>query len=93
MRADMGEILTAEEVAKYLKTSPDTIKRLARAGRIPAVKIGRAWRFRRGDVEAPFDEAAADSALVEELERRMDSTSEDELIPWERVKAESEKLP
>lgn len=89
----MGEILTTEEVAKYLKTSPDTIKRLARAGRIPGVKIGRAWRFRRADVEAPFDEAAADRALVEELERRMDSTSEDEFTPWEQVRAESEKLP
>ena len=89
----MSEILTTEEAAQYLKTSPDTIKRLARAGRIPGVKIGRAWRFRRRDIDAPFEEALADQALVAELGRRMASASEDELIPWEQVKAESDRLP
>ena len=89
----MSEILTTQEAAQYLKTSPDTIKRLARTGRIPGVKIGRSWRFRRGDIDAPFDEALADQALVAELDRRMESTAEDEFIPWEQVKAESEKLP
>jgi len=89
----MSEILTTEEAAQYLRTSPDTIKRLARTGRIPAVKFGRAWRFRKRDIEAPFDEALADQALVAELERRMDSTADDDFIPWEQVKAESERLP
>jgi len=89
----MSEILTTEEAAQYLKTSPDTIKRLARTGRIPGVKFGRAWRFRKRDIEAPFDEVLADQTLVAELEKRMDSTKEDEFIPWEQVKAESERLP
>jgi len=93
MRTTMSEILTTEEAAQYLKTSPDTIKRLARAGRIPGVKIGRAWRFRRGDVEAPFNEAAADRALIAELDRRMEGASDDEDIPLEEVKAKSERLP
>ncbi|MBM3500603.1 MAG: helix-turn-helix domain-containing protein [Armatimonadetes bacterium] len=89
----MSEILTTEEAAQYLKTSPDTIKRLARAGRIPGVKFGRAWRFRKRDIEAPFDEAVADQALVAELDRRMNAASEEDFIPWEQVRAESERLP
>jgi excisionase family DNA binding protein len=41
----MAEILTLPEVAKYLKTSRDTIYRKAQKGLIPAVKFGKEWRF------------------------------------------------
>ena len=30
---------TAEEIAKYLRVHPYTVKRLARAGKIPALKL------------------------------------------------------
>jgi excisionase family DNA binding protein len=89
----MSEILTTEEAAQYLKTSPDTIKRLARAGRIPGVKFGRAWRFRKRDIEAPFDEALADQALVAELDRRMEGACDEDSIPLEEVIAKSRQLP
>lgn len=36
---------TAQEVAEVLRVSPDTIRRRAKRGLIPAVKIGDAWRF------------------------------------------------
>ncbi len=41
----MGRIMTVEEVAKYLNLVPNTIYRKARAGEIPAVKVGKCWRF------------------------------------------------
>ena len=41
----MGKIMTVEQVAKYLNMVPDTIYRKARAGKIPAVKMGKCWRF------------------------------------------------
>jgi len=41
----VGRIMTVQEVAKYLNMVPDTIYRKARAGEIPAVKMGKCWRF------------------------------------------------
>jgi excisionase family DNA binding protein len=41
----MAEILTLPELAKYLKTSRDSIYRKAQKGMIPAVKFGKEWRF------------------------------------------------
>jgi len=36
---------TAEEIARLLKKSRETIYRYARDGDIPAFKVGREWRF------------------------------------------------
>ena len=41
--------LTADETAAYLKVRRDTVYRLARAGQIPSVRVGRQWRFRERD--------------------------------------------
>ena len=41
------EILTLEEVAIYLRLKPQTIYKWAQEKRIPAVKLGKEWRFRR----------------------------------------------
>jgi len=43
--------LTTEEVLGYLKVNPRTIYRLIRTGELPAVRIGRLWRFKRTDVD------------------------------------------
>lgn len=41
------EILTADEAAQLLRVSVKTVLKLARDGRLPAQKVGRAWRFHR----------------------------------------------
>ncbi len=46
-----GETYTAEEIAKYLRVHPYTVKRLARAGKIPGFKIGDQWRFDVKEIE------------------------------------------
>lgn len=46
----MEELMTLQEVAAYLKMSPQTIYRMAQQGRIPALKVQSRWRFRRGDI-------------------------------------------
>lgn len=43
---------TVVEVARYLRLEPETVRTLARAGRIPAVKVGRVWRFKKELIEA-----------------------------------------
>nr|NQU90427.1 helix-turn-helix domain-containing protein [Bacteroidota bacterium] len=52
----MEEILTLEEVAKYLKLKPQTIYTWSQKGTIPAVKIGKEWRFRRSVIDRWFNE-------------------------------------
>ena len=37
--------LTTTDVAKLLKLSGDTVQKMAREGRISALKVGRLWRF------------------------------------------------
>jgi excisionase family DNA binding protein len=49
--ADEG-FLTTEEVLEYLQVNLRTIYRLIKAGRIPAVRVGRQWRFRKRDIDA-----------------------------------------
>ena len=43
-------LMTIEEVAKYLKVSTRTLYRLVQQRRIPAIKVGRQWRFRKDEV-------------------------------------------
>jgi excisionase family DNA binding protein len=49
---DDDAFLTTEEVLEYLQVNLRTIYRLIKAGRIPAVRVGRQWRFRKRDIEA-----------------------------------------
>ena len=44
--------LTTEEVLDYLQVNLRTIYRLIKAGKIPAVRVGRQWRFRKRDIDA-----------------------------------------
>lgn len=44
-------MLDAREAAALVKVSPETLVRMAKAGRVPAVKFGREWRFRADQLE------------------------------------------
>jgi len=45
------EIMTVEEVAKYLRVSERTVYEWAQKGEIPSGKLGTSWRFKRGEIE------------------------------------------
>src|SRR5215469_12519281 len=47
----INEVLTAGEVASYLRVSLSTIYRLLKSGDLPAFKIGSDWRFNRVHIE------------------------------------------
>ncbi len=40
-------VMTVRDVAEYLRLSEAKVYRMAKAGAIPAFRIGRAWRFKR----------------------------------------------
>lgn len=48
----MKRLLTTQEVAEYLGKSPWWIRENIGALGIPAIKIGRHWRFDEDDVES-----------------------------------------
>ena len=42
-----GEVMTIREVAQYLRISEAKVYELARSGTIPALRIGKSWRFQK----------------------------------------------
>jgi excisionase family DNA binding protein len=51
------QLLTAREVADLLRLPVSTVYELARTGRLPYLRIGRAMRFSRPDLETHLAEA------------------------------------
>jgi excisionase family DNA binding protein len=45
------EVLTVQEVAAMLRTTPATVYAWCRAGKLPAFKIGQQWRIRARALE------------------------------------------
>ena len=45
------EILTLKQVAEYLQLAEKTAYRLAAEGKLPGLKVGGSWRFKREDLE------------------------------------------
>ena len=50
-----NEILTLEEVAVYLRLTPQTIYKWAQEKRSPAAKLGKEWRFRKSTIDRWLD--------------------------------------
>src|SRR5258706_6856391 len=44
--------LTTEEVLEYLQVNLRTVYRWIKPGKLPAVRVGRQWRFRKRDIDA-----------------------------------------
>ena len=54
--------LTTDEVLEYLQVNLRTVYRLIKAGKLPAVRVGRQWRFRKGDLDAWLESQRARTA-------------------------------
>ncbi len=48
---DDSSILTADEIADYLKLAKITVYKLAKQGAIPGFRIGGSWRFNKSIIE------------------------------------------
>ena len=53
----MPQIMTTKELAKYLKLHEITICKYAAECTIPAIRIGRVWRFDKEAIDAWIGEA------------------------------------
>lgn len=59
------QLLTAGEVAEMLRVSTMTVYRLIRAGELPAVRVGRSYRVRQGDLDGYLEDQLVDPATVD----------------------------
>jgi excisionase family DNA binding protein len=50
------DVMTLKELAEYLQTSEASIRRLLKAKKLPAFKLGQQWRFRKTLVDKWMDE-------------------------------------
>jgi excisionase family DNA binding protein len=50
-RRDDQELMTLDDIAKYLKVSSWTVYRFVREGRLPCYRLGHQWRFKKSLVE------------------------------------------
>lgn len=66
-------VLTTEEAARLLKVSVNVVKNLAAKGKVPALKVGREWRFNRDALLAVVGKMDAERAEREaERSRKAD---------------------
>ncbi len=49
------DIMTLEEVARYLKVKPQTVYKWAQEGQIPGTKLSKEWRFRKNILDEWLD--------------------------------------
>jgi len=46
------QLLTTDQLLAYLHLNLKTVYRLIKAGKLPAVRVGRQWRFKKRDIDA-----------------------------------------
>lgn len=85
----MNEMLTAKEMQELLQVDRSTIYRMAESGRLPAIKVGKQWRFPAAQVEGWFQLQipASPASRLSEVEPKRDEPGEElaALLPLECV--------
>ena len=67
--------LTTEELLEYLQVNLRTIYRLIKAGKIPAVRVGRQWRFSKREIDGWLLSHRAGESRQNEPDRNADGPS------------------
>jgi excisionase family DNA binding protein len=66
-RADFT-ILTVREVAEYLRMSEAKVYRLANERHLPAIRIGKSWRFRKDLLDEWLSQCTESTLKADEAE-------------------------
>lgn len=54
-------IMTVQEVARYLRVHAITVYRMIRLGQLPAIRVGRGWRFKKDEIDSWLHQHEANS--------------------------------
>ncbi len=65
---DSPEILTVKQLADYLQMDEHTIYRFAKSGKIPAMKIGVEWRFKKALIDKWIEDKSLENIKPEDKE-------------------------
>ncbi len=65
-----SQLLSAEEAARLLHLNVKRVQAMARAGRLPASRVGRKWLFPRHQIEALLGVSRAPATRLVELSAR-----------------------
>ena len=65
--SDSDVLLNIQQLADYLQLNHSTVYQWAQQGRLPAIKLGGRWRFRRADIEGWLDAQARHPVTVPSL--------------------------
>ena len=63
-------LMSVKDLAEYLQVDMSTIYLWSQRGQIPAMKVGKMWRYRRSEIDDWLEERRTPS--VEETSRRTD---------------------
>lgn len=66
----MAELMTLKEVARYLRLSGQTLYNMVEQGRIPVLRAGNRWRFRKSEVDEWMRTRAASAQKRSVVPRR-----------------------
>jgi excisionase family DNA binding protein len=77
----MTEMLTAKDIQELLQVDRSTVYRMAEAGRLPAVKVGKQWRFPGSLVENWLQTQVAMPSLPVQVQLDPEHNSLAELLP------------
>ncbi len=69
-KEDFPAIMTISEVAQYVNMHELTVRRLAREGQLPALKLGRQWRIKKDLLEKWLEKQS-----LENLNQLQDTTT------------------
>ena len=56
------EVMTIDDLARYLQLSKSSLYKLAQEGKVPGQKVGRHWRFKRDTIDRWLDHGKGSSA-------------------------------
>ncbi len=62
MSAEISPLLTSQEVAAILKIHPKVLERMAKRGEVPALKVGKFWRYRASTLDGWIDSQSQSSS-------------------------------
>ena len=51
VKLECEPLIDTEEAAKLLGIHPKTLQQMARGSRIPAIRVGKFWRFRKSQLD------------------------------------------
>jgi excisionase family DNA binding protein len=90
----MAALLTSKDMQGLINVDRSTIYRMAETGRIPAIKVGRQWRFPADEIEAWLRDQSTGPNRTPHLVDRADFTRGDlqSVLPADAIQSMSDLL-